>query len=426
MHPAALRALTLAIFLVLPMTAPLRADPPAPAGILDPKTAAEAWNAIRLATKNVERLIADGRLSEIPVQASYCSPALRTLARTITDPAAVAHVGQQTTRAMGWLGYIARAAQENNIGSVKEGYSKLRILLDDIARSFDPKAVAADIYFCPMHSDVLSENPKAPCTKCGMDLLTRRLPYSFIYTAPGAPTMRMTATASGPAIAGTPLTVKVRLEKADKSPVLHDDLMVMHTQPIHLLIEEPALGDYHHVHPVPTKVPGEYEFTFTPQKTAPYRIWADLVPMATGVQELPTADLSSDGKATPVVDMATNFTSEAGGYKFQLTLGNGADHPPKSQEARGMTVTITDATGKPVLHLEPVMNAFAHLVGFHEDHKTVIHLHPTGGDVLGQDARGGPSLGFVLFPPKPGFIRLYCQVSIGGRMLFAPFNLNVE
>lgn len=426
MHSPALRALALAIFFFTSASPPLHADPPAPAGILDPKSAPEAWNAIRLATKNVERLIADNRLSEIPVQASYCSPALRTLARTVTDPAAVAHVGQQTTRAMGWLGYIARAAQENNPGSVREGYAKLRILLDDLARSFDPKAVAADIYFCPMHSDVLSENPKAPCTKCGMDLLTRRLPYSFIYAAPGAPTMRMTATASGPVVAGTPLTVKVRLAKTDKSPVLHDDLMVMHTQPIHLLIEEPALGDYHHEHPVPTKVSGEYEFTFTPRKTAPYRIWADLVPMATGVQELPTADLSSDDKATPVMDKATKFASEAGGYSFQLTLGNGADLPPKSQQARGMTVTITDAAGKPVTQLEPVMNAFAHLVGFHEDYGTVIHLHPTGGDVLSPDARGGPSLSFVLFPPKPGFIRLYCQVSIGGRMLFAPFNVNVD
>ena len=57
---------------------------------------------------------------------------------------------------------------------------------------------------------------------------------------------------------------------------------------------------------------------------------------------------------------------------------------------------------------------------------TVVHLHPTGGDVLNPDMRGGPTLGFILFATKAGFIRLYCQVSIGGRMLFAPINLNVE
>ena len=65
------------------------------------------------------------------------------------------------------------------------------------------------------------------------------------------------------------------------------------------------------------------------------------------------------------------------------------------------------------------------LVGFYEDYQTVVHLHPAGGDVLNPDLRGGPTLGFILFAPRAGFIRLYCQVSIGGRLLFAPFNLNV-
>ena len=426
MPSPALRAATLVLFLLASAALPLRADPPAPAGILEPKTAAEAWNAIRLATRNVERLMEEGRLGEIPVQVSYCSPALRTLARTVTDPAAVDHVGQQAARAIGWLGYIARAAQENNAVSTREGYGKLRLLLDDIARSYDAKTVAADIFFCPMHPDVLSEDRNAPCTKCGMGLLTRRLPYSFLYTNPGEPTIRMTASTNAPVQAGTPLTVRVRLSKADKSPVLHGDLMVMHTQPIHLLIEEPGLDDYHHEHPVPTKVPGEYEFTFTPRKTAPYRIWADLVPMASGVQELPFADLPSTGTPGPLANTATRYTSTAGGYQFSLALGNGSDMPPKARQARGMTITITAPDGKPVSQLEPVMNAFAHLVGFYEDYRTVVHLHPIGGDVLGSDARGGPALGVIFFPPKAGFIRLYCQVSIGGKMLFAPFNVNVE
>jgi len=309
---------------------------------------------------------------------------------------------------------------------VKESFAKLRLLLDDVAHSFDPKTVGADIFFCPMHSDFRSENAETPCAKCGMDLLTRRIPYSFIYTKPGEPSVRMTAVASGPVEAGRPLTVTVLLAKGDKAPLLHSDLLVMHTQPIHLLIEEPGLGDYHHEHPVPTETPGVYEFTFTPRKTAPYRIWADIVPEATGVQELPSADLPSVGKAGPVADTATRFTSEAGGYQFTLTLAGGNDAPPKAGQARAMTIKVADAAGKPTTQLEPVMNAFAHLVGFYGDFQTVVHLHPTGGDVLDEKLRGGPSLGFLFFPPKAGFIRLYCQVNIGGKMLFAPFNVNVE
>jgi hypothetical protein len=72
------------------------------------------------------------------------------------------------------------------------------------------------------------------------------------------------------------------------------------------------------------------------------------------------------------------------------------------------------------------MNAFAHLVGFYSDYNTVVHLHPTGGDVLNPALRGGPALGFILFPPKAGFVRLYCQVMIDEKMVFAPFNLNIQ
>jgi hypothetical protein len=236
----------------------------------------------------------------------------------------------------------------------------------------------------------------------------------------------MTALATAKVEAGRPLQIKVRLEKAGKAPVVYDDLMVMHTQPIHLLIEEPGLGDYHHEHPTATGTPGEYEFTFTPQKTTPYRIWADIVPMATGVQELPFADLPSAGQPGPVADTTNRYTSAAGGYHFTLTLANGNETPLRAQQARGMSIAVSDPAGNPASQLEPVMNAFAHLVGFYSDYQTVVHIHPTGGDVLTSEARGGPALGFQFFPPKAGFIRLYCQVSIGGKMLFAPFNVNVN
>ena len=404
----------------------LRSDPVVPGNILDPKNAAEAWNVIRLAAKNVETLLDEKRLPEVPVQISYCSPALRTLPRMTTDPEASKKLGALSARAFTSVNAIASSAQKNNPVGAKNALASLRDVLEKMAQYFDPKAVAADIFFCPMHSDFVSEEAKTPCAKCGMSLLTRRIPYSSIYTKPGEPTIRMSVTASAPAEAGKKMDVKVRLEKADKSPVLHADLMVMHTQPIHLLIEDPSLGDYHHEHPAPTKTPGEYEFSFTPKKTAPYRIWADLVPQATGVQELPFADLPSGGKAEPITDTENRFTSAAGGYRFTLSFNDGDHMPTNAGKTRAMGITVTDPKGKPITKLEPVMNAFCHLVGFYDDCRTVLHLHPTGGDIGDPKLRGGPALGFMLFAPKAGFIRLYCQVMIDGKMLFAPFNLNVE
>src|SRR5262249_25553748 len=144
-----------------------------------------------------------------------------------------------------------------------------------------------------------------------------------IYTAPGEPSITLTATVSGPVEAGKKVDVKVKLAHRDKSPVLLRDLMVMHTQPIHLLIEDPALSDYHHEHPVANDTPGEYAISFTPATTAPYRIWADIVPIETGVQELPHVDLPSNGQAGPVEDTANRLTSTVDGFRFDLTLTGG-------------------------------------------------------------------------------------------------------
>lgn len=412
-------------FIVLCLLTQLHADPVVAGNVLDPKTAAEAWNVIRLATTNVERLLQEGRLAEITVQIAYCSPALRMLPQFALSAEDMKAVGPLSERALLLVNTVAKAAKDNNAAGVEAVYANLREVLDGMAKHFDPKVVKADIFFCPMHPDFTADAAATPCAKCGMHLLTRRIPYSFIYMKPGEPTLRLSAQASGPVEAGKKLEVKIKLSKADHSPVLYDDLMVMHTQPIHLLIEEPGLGDYHHEHPVETETPGEYAFSFTPRRSAPYRVWADLVPATTGVQELPFTDLPSAGTAGSIADRGDKFSAQVEGLHLVLTLGGGNAAPLKTNETRRMDIVVSDSEGKPVTQLEPVMNAFAHLVGFYDDFHTVVHLHPTGGDVTAAEARGGPGLSFMFFPPRAGFIRLYCQVSVDGRMIFAPFNVNV-
>lgn len=414
------------LFALLTLTATVAlADVPLPANILDPKTTTEAWNVIHLSTANVERLIGEKRLTEIPVQISLCSAPLRTLAKLEATPEGVAAVKQQTDRLAGWVIAIARMSGENNQTATEDGFKMLTTLLKELGQRYDPKVVAGDIFFCPMHPEFIAPKPDVPCPKCGMALFKRRIPYSFIYTTPGEPSITITAAASAPVEAGKKMEVKVRLVHKDGKPVLLSDLLVMHTEPIHLLIEEPSFGDYHHEHPVATDTPGEYAFSFTPKKTSPYRIWADIVPSATGVQEMPFTDLRSSGQAATITDTASTFTSTVDGYQFALTFANGNHLPIAAGQTHKMAITITDPNGQPMKSLEPFMTAFAHLVGFYDDYQTVVHLHPAGGDILNPAARGGPALGFQFFPPKAGFIRMYCQVQIGGKMLFAPFNVNV-
>lgn len=415
-----LRSLWLLTWFVLAWAAV--ADPAVPGNVLDPGTTPEAWNVIRLSTANVEQLIREKRWSEIPVQISFCSPALRALARLSGSVETKA----LTDRTAGWVVALASASMEKNEARTNESLRLLQTNLRELAGQFEPRVVAADIFLCPMHPDFVADEATTPCARCGMTLIPRRIPYSFIYMKPGNPSVQISASVNHPIEEGNEAVVTLQLKTGDGAPVRQADLVVMHTKPIHLLIEEPSLGDYHHEHPVPTATPGQYTFTFTPAKTAPYRLWADIVPAATGIQELPFVDLPSAGHGGGIEKTGNVLSCSRGGLKFTLTFNGGPSATPHAQQTCGMRIMVTEADGRPVQRLEPLMNAFAHLVGFYDDYRTVVHLHPGGGEVLREEARGGPSLLFTFFPPKPGFLRLYCQVQVKGENIFAPFDLNIE
>ena len=83
------------------------------------------------------------------------------------------------------------------------------------------------------------------------------------------------------------------------------------------------------------------------------------------------------------------------------------------------------ADGRPFTQLEPIMGAYAHLVGFADDYRTIVHLHPSGEEPKRPADRGGPTLEFKFYPPRPGFYRFYAQVHVDGKDRFARFGVVV-
>ncbi|MFU8797830.1 MAG: hypothetical protein ACNA7Y_03940 [Gammaproteobacteria bacterium] len=199
-----------------------------------------------------------------------------------------------------------------------------------------------------------------------------------------------------------------------------NELKEVHTKKIHLLIIDSLLEDYSHVHPRATSVPGLYEFDWSPKTNGHYRLWADLVPLDTNQQEYVIADLTPPAQKN-INDRTISLKKIINGYTFQLSF------EPKilraGQPAMGM-LTITDAEGKPVKNLEPLMGAFGHIVGFKEDFKTILHVHPMGEEPTDPCDRGGPTLRFHIEADKPGFIKLFAQVMIEGKEFFVPFGIN--
>lgn len=217
--------------------------------------------------------------------------------------------------------------------------------------------------------------------------------------------------------------VQIKLTNSqNQQPIQLIDLKEIHTEKIHLLIIDDSLQDYSHVHPRPLSTPGLYEFEWSPQNPTNYHMWADLFPMATQTQEYIKTKLVS-GKKRLSVSKKSSFTSTIDGYTFTLSFDQ--KNLRAGHTALGKII-VTDSKGIPVNKLEPIMGAFAHIVGFFEDRKTIIHVHPLGEEPSKATDRGGPELQFHIQLPKPGFIKLFAQARIGGKEFFAPFGIIVK
>lgn len=387
-----------------------------------PASDGEAWNVIELCAANVEKLIPDQQWKEVPIQIALIGQSARFLRDRSTGELA------ERWSALEQQGVILiRAALQNDAAGTQREYHQYRTQLAELEKSVDPKLVRTGIFSCPMCKGVRELDPKVSCFKCGMALVPRVIPASSIYNTPGEPSVVLTPALKQPLSVGQPSTVTIHFaRKKDNVAVKPEDLLIVHTERIHLLIVDESLTDYHHEHPRPDDPPGDYTFTFTPRKPGKYRVFADIVPRESNVQEYAICDLpAATPTGDPIQKTGSATASAADTLAFSLIWNTGG-LPLRAKQPVNAIITITSADGKPFTQLEPVMGAYSHLVAFHEDHQTVLHIHPTGAEPQKPEDRGGPKFSVRFWAPKPGFYRLYIQVQINGKQIFAPFALNVE
>ena len=237
-----------------------------------------------------------------------------------------------------------------------------------------------------------------------------------------APTIKLELISPTP-VAGQESEARVRLTNAQGKSVTPEMLEIAHTEKFHLLIIDESLGDYHHEHPAPADKPGEYKFSFRPKNGGRYTLFADLLPKATARQEYARTEVQVKGEPRPLDQSAAQVAS-VDGYKFELAA-EGGDRLRKG-EAKLVKVKVTAPDGKPASHLEPVMGAFAHGVGFPTDRSGVVHVHPMGKEPMTDSERGGPELSFHIVPEHAGYMKFFVQVQIGGEQKFAGFGFNVD
>jgi hypothetical protein len=374
----------------------------------------------KVATKDLssihsEDMILNASVAALLQQANRMEPA-----RADSFKAEISRFSQIVARLhlAGDTGQATKAAVE--VQEVTRSFESLESYFPQTTR--DSARQAALKFVCPVHSDVIGSRSET-CPKCGarLDQMARILPAFCGLPMPGKDALRATITTDKPVSLGQPVTGFLQLARADGSTVFASDLLISHGERIHLLIVDDSLTDYHHEHPVPAS-PGKFTFPFTAQKPGNYHAWAEVRAQPIGFQEYVPATIESTG-ASEQSQLVPSTNVVVGGLRYELIFDR--DTIYAGRIASG-TLHITDENGKPFNQLEPVMQAFVHLVGFYDDRKTILHIHPKGGSVTDSAARGGPEVQFQFLPPKAGFIRFFAQTQIGGRGHFAPFTVRVR
>lgn len=211
------------------------------------------------------------------------------------------------------------------------------------------------------------------------------------------------------------------LRTASGKPIGPADLLVAHTRKLHLLVVDPTLSDYHHVHPEPGRRDGEWVFTLTPARAGTYRVFADFTPAATQRGLYASADFTVPG-VVPRVVVSANTTWQDRGYNFALDL------PPLLRAGQPADLRFrieSQGARKEPVPLQPVMGAFAHLVAFDEARSGFAHLHPVETDLARPPDALRPELNFKVTIPQAGRYVIWAQVNLGGAESFVPFWVDV-
>ena len=283
-------------------------------------------------------------------------------------------------------------ATVTNAGSFTQSVAQVRSLMDDLYGKYSPGSL-----------------------KLGIAALNPAL------VLPASPTLTVKALAP-PLVSNQTVQVDLRLRDAKGAGVGSLQLIETHTRRLHALLIDPLLEDYHHEHPITSGRPGDFVFVFTPRKTGNYLMWLDVTPLATGRSEAPQAVIGTASPTLVFPSRVTQMQSKVDGWQFDLSFDRKKVVAGQPVNAR---LRVLDAQGKPCFALEPLMGAFAHIVGFMDDRNTVIHVH-SHGEPSHELSRSGPEVPFRFIAPKSGFLKFFVQTQVNGTVMLAKFGFPVE
>jgi hypothetical protein len=234
--------------------------------------------------------------------------------------------------------------------------------------------------------------------------------------------------------AGTPVTVSFTVKQPSGRPLTSYKTGSGPHTGVHLIIVRDDLAYIIHQHP-PVGPNGLLRQTVTFPAPGPYRVLVDVYPNLPGGQAnfqlFQTVTVSGAYHPRPL----PRFTPDqvVDGYHVAMQ-GHPVVH---AIQAQFLHVEVTDAHGhKPTF--VPWFGALAHAIFFREGSLDYFHTHicapnaPNCGTLPGvassrisgtSSAPGKLTIGVLL--PEPGTWRLFLQMKLAGRIVTAPFTLQV-
>ena len=238
----------------------------------------------------------------------------------------------------------------------------------------------------------------------------------FIPVTTARSPVAMTLVGDSPAATGRETRYILTLKTWNGQDIGPVDLLVSQTRKIHLLVADPSLQDYQHIHPEPGEKNGQWTFAFTPRLGGRYRVYADFTPVVTARSLYAAADLPVTGEASSAAP-ALAWDFEQDDYRFELSA---ASRPIRARQPTDLTFTVKRSGGGPV-PMATVMGAYAHLVVFDAALTGFAHVHPQQTDLSRRPDPLKPVLTFKLMIPNAGRFVIWAEVNLGGRLVFAPF-----
>ena len=202
---------------------------------------------------------------------------------------------------------------------------------------------------------------------------------------------------------------------------------------VHLIIVRRDLGTIIHMHP-PVGADGTISAPVTFTEPGPYRVVVDAYPNTNGPQRnfQLFGSLRVAGSYTPKPLPPFTSTDDVDGYHVTL---HGTPNLHAIQAAF-LTITVTDPSGKPA-SFTPWFGALAHAIFFRAGSLDYFHTHVCapgtqgctsqlgGASVTGTTSEPG-KLEVGVLVPVAGRWRLFVQVKANGKLLTAPFTLDVK